>query len=429
MFSDPLGDVEPISALLAIVGAYGVNVVVKALTGSSELGGVAAELFKALAQSESRIDERLSAIGNLLDELLEQRYSAELATGVRYFLDAAEAASGRITDLERSRHAFIEARSAARSPLQEAIAERYVLLSLLALGRMDLVQGSLIRMEAAATAAIFEAMALTEFARDYYEAVLRGDPSYSISDPPQPRPEAQAAALESIGMCGRLLGEAAALAPAVALPPRATPPAQLSEYGQLERKPDPRPVRAAARLASRFDKPERADPVQASMGDSACWTFDIRPEEVLRIGSLTLRVSVNGSVNARSPGLVARLGLSAPLPRPIVMHWIHAEYEDHGNRVSALFRPNPGPGVPKPPPRPKLPPIFLGWQPGRSPAGIEIDSGAIEAELLMRPVAEPASAGPLGRRHLDPSKSAVRLNPVYTYRHFIVVTTPTLGQA
>jgi hypothetical protein len=134
--------VEPITALLTIGGAHGVSVLVKALSGSGELGQLSSELFRALTESESRIDSRLSTIEDLLDDLLEQPYSVALGDGVRHFLDAGITSAERATELDRARDKFITATSAARSPLQRAIAERYILLCLLAQDRLDLVPAS-----------------------------------------------------------------------------------------------------------------------------------------------------------------------------------------------------------------------------------------------------------------------------------------------
>ena len=62
---------EPITAVLKIVGAYGVMSLVKALGGNDQLAQMSRELFQALDESESRIDARLSGIESLLDQILE----------------------------------------------------------------------------------------------------------------------------------------------------------------------------------------------------------------------------------------------------------------------------------------------------------------------------------------------------------------------
>src|SRR5690349_20630280 len=112
---------EPSSALLVLAGSHGAASLVKSLTGVDEAGGLSGELVKALAASESRIDERLDRIENSLDELLEQAYGVALRRGVRYLLDAMpDHGVAREQDLGRARNAFVEATAAARGPLQQA---------------------------------------------------------------------------------------------------------------------------------------------------------------------------------------------------------------------------------------------------------------------------------------------------------------------
>jgi hypothetical protein len=425
--SDSLLYVEPISALLFIVATHGVNLLVTTLSGSSEGGALSAELFKALRESESRIDARLGKIENLLDKLLEQRYSVALSIGVQRFLDAADAvqATDRASDLEHARTAFMEASAAAQSCLEKAIAERYLLLNAVAQRRLDLAPVYLTAMESTATAAAFEAMTLTELKRESYEQLLRERRWPSGSDP-VPQEEARDAALESLAMCGRLLAEGAALAPELDLPPRATPSTiDLGDSGRLSRRPDPVPMKAAARISSRFARPERIDAagfVRSGNGTKPYWTFHINPGEVLRLGSMTLEVLTarDDDVDAGQPPAVAQLGLTVPLPKPIVMHWVHPEY---------LKPPSIGelsPSVPaigkvvsqRPPPRPKLPSALIGWSSADPPTGIEVDMHTLKAELPVRPVASNWS-----NRSLDISTRAIRLNPSYIANHFIVVTT------
>ena len=313
----------PITAVVSIAGAYGAKVLVKALGGSNEVAGVSGELVKALAESESRIEERLRGIEDALDELLEQRYGAALGKGLRFFLDAVEGAAGnRGRDLEHAREAFIEASAAAKSKLQEALAERYVLLSVLAQGDMALVSVSLAQMECAATAAAFDAMELSEQNTDAAEKLLqrRGVPGRRLGPNAlrSARIEVQAAALESVGMCGRLLGEAAVWAPPLGLPPRAAPPTQVSD--------SPRGLgEVKYRMSTRWEASTKP-----------YWVFEVRSGEVLRIGCLALEfllatarkkaprlevqwVNVSRPPSKPRPRYVARLALSPPLPRPIVM--------------------------------------------------------------------------------------------------------------
>ena len=79
---------EPISALLILAGSHGAAALARSLTGVDEAGQLSGELVRALAASESHIDERLDRIENSLDELLEQAYGVALRRGVRYLLDA-----------------------------------------------------------------------------------------------------------------------------------------------------------------------------------------------------------------------------------------------------------------------------------------------------------------------------------------------------
>jgi hypothetical protein len=434
-WSDLLGCMELFSALLLIVGAHGVSALVSALSGSQELGGLSKDLFDALAKSETNIDERLSQIGRRLDELLAKPYKDALARGMRRIEDLSEAKRGRAELMNEAWKAFDEASVAAEgSPFQQAIAERYVLLMLLAMDRKDLAKVSLTRMEKAATAAAFEAMALTEWSREYYKKLLDGVDVFSISDDPGSTRDAWEAALESIGMCGRLLGEAAALAPELGLPPRVAPPKQVSAAGRLERRPDPRPVRAATRLVSRFEKPRRGPVDYWPISDKKpFWTFDIRPGEVLRVGSLTIELLQGeaGTVNAMGASYIARLGLSKSLERPIVMHLVHAKYTDTGYLPDRLERHNQSLAKTSlmPIPRsPKFPPS-LGWTVVPPPTGVEISAGMVKADVPLLPLARSALAEHVSSGRIDPSRCAVRLNPAYTYDHFIIVTTPALLEA
>jgi hypothetical protein len=423
---------EPFSALLLIVASHSVATLVSALSGSQELGGLSKDLFDALSKSEANIDERLNQIGARLDALLDKPYKDALARGMRRIDDLSEARRGRAELMEEARKAFDEAAAAAEKPFQQAIAERYVLLMLLALGRRDLAKRSLIRMEQAATAAAFEAMALTEWSSEYYTKLLHAESTSSISAGPRPTKEGREAALESMGMCGRLLGEAAALAPEFDLPQRAAPPKHVSDAGHVDWQYDPRPVRAAARLASRFEKPQSADPVSLPIvGGKPHWTFDIKPRHVLRVGSLSLEILPGGAdstVGVGRPSYVARLELSESLENPIIMHVVHAEYlglalssdlfsQARERNYQNLERIS-GKPVPRPP---KIPPTFLGWTLVPPPTGTAMGAGMVRAELPAYPLARSALAG---RGGIDPSTSAIRLNPAYTLNHFIIVTMP-----
>ena len=325
--------VEPVTALLTIGGAHGVSVLVRALSGSTELGQVSSELFRALTETESRIDTRLSTIEDLLDDLLEQPYTIALGDGVRHFLDAGIATDGREAALDRARDRFITATSAATSALQRAIAERYILLCLLAQARLDLVPASMARMEVAATAAAFDAAfkdaVIAE--RDWKTAAKllgRRDAKGSrVASQGREAPVAiRAAAVDSIGICGRLLDEAAMLAPALGLPPRAAPP----------------PPRDISNSPTRIPIPQWKSGGQQFIYhviENPYWAFEARPAETLRVGSLSVEflpvdnaepatqqeetraanAQALAGVERERRGHIAHVNLEAPLSRPITI--------------------------------------------------------------------------------------------------------------
>jgi hypothetical protein len=291
----------PITAVVGIAEVYGAKVLVKALGGSDEVAGVSGELVKRLTASESRIEDRLRGIEEALDELLAKPYGDALRKGLRYFLDASREgpSSDRKRDLKDARKAFIEASSAAQSHLQKALAERYVLLIEFAEGKKERTQTSLEQMECAATAAAFDAMERSE-----HKAGKRRR-AHGV-----PRQEA---ALESMGICGRLLGEAAVLAPELGLPSRGPPPGQVGPSYDLELSP-----------------PGPAAPPY--------WVFEVRPYEGFRIGCLTLTLSLSSYILPGITGSMAMqslpsgqrppsepvdhfafLSVSPTLDRPIVM--------------------------------------------------------------------------------------------------------------
>lgn len=310
---------EPLTAVLAIGGAHGVAVLVRALGGGGDLASLSSEVFRALTESESRIDARLGEIESQLDEVLEQPYVVALADGVRHFLDAGLGAGDRRAELDRARDRFITASSAARSELQRAVAERYILLCLLASTRFDLVAASLERMEAAATAAAIDAAWIDAVVGTYqWKAAARAlgrSPERSRSRDQDEPAAVRAAAQESLGLAGRLLGEAALLAPEIGLPPRVVPPSRVSAARQtipaLSRRVDDQAI--IYRLAA-----------------NAPWIFTAQPDETLRIGSLsvtfpsgpadTLRSTHDQPVRHgldRQPARVARVDLRERLTRPL----------------------------------------------------------------------------------------------------------------
>ncbi len=289
---------EPISALLILAGSHGAMALVKSLTGVDELGQLSGELVRALAASESRIDERLDRIESSLDELLEQSYGVAVGRGVRYLLDAT-GSSGvtRERDLDRARDAFVEATAAARAPLQQAVAERYLLLVLLGLRRHDAVPASLARVEEYATANAFDALRTSEHNQDAATAVLRRDGRVpgrlgGGDRLKQARYEVKRAAVDSIGMSARLLAEMALLRPALGLPAVTAPPVE-PIVDETVMTVTVKNTRGGTTVES--DGQTTFDPY---------WSFEATVDRPLRLGSLTISVSPESGIpDLRLPGL------------------------------------------------------------------------------------------------------------------------------
>ena len=285
--------VEPLTALLMVAASYGASALVKSLGGGPELSSLSGDLVKALTETESRIDERLAAIELKLDELLEQRYSVAIRTGVRFLLDAVQAAApSRTHDLNRARDSFIEAQSAARSSLQEAVAERYLLLCLFGLQRSELVAQAVIRMEGLAMKAAFEAMFRTEYNREQAAALMQREGS-SLRHPATPdrrrraKLQVKGAALDTISYASRLLGEAAAFAQVAGLPPRVTPPLEaIADSTLVEGMYNARGGGIVV-------------PRRPNVPDKGYWTFTIMSGETLRIGPLSVQIRPGPARRAR----------------------------------------------------------------------------------------------------------------------------------
>lgn len=155
---------EPLTAIATIAAKYGTSQLIRALTGNDELSGLASELLGELVASEDRLSEQLAGIGRQLEELLDQRYTVALGAGQRALRDASTAPEprSRAAELARARDLFREAAAAAsaRSPLQIAVAERYVALCSLSAGRPDAVPAALNTLNDAAFRALTEALPL-----------------------------------------------------------------------------------------------------------------------------------------------------------------------------------------------------------------------------------------------------------------------------
>ncbi len=168
------GRVEPLTAIAVIVGRYGVTELVGALSGRADVGGLAGEIFGALSATESRlstrlagIEARLTGIERRLDQVLAQRYETALGTGLRGLLDAGGTRDARLRteDLGQARDRFREASAAARTPLQAAVAERYLVLCALAMGRADAARTAWAQLGAALVGAAVGAVRDADAAR------------------------------------------------------------------------------------------------------------------------------------------------------------------------------------------------------------------------------------------------------------------------
>lgn len=152
------------TAIATIAAKYGASQLIRALTGNDELSGLASELLGELVASEDRLSEQMAGIGRQLDELLDQRYTVALGAGQRALRDASTAPEprSRAAELARARDLFREAAAAAsaKSPLQIAVAERYVALCSLSAGRPDAVPAALDTLNEAAFRALTEALPL-----------------------------------------------------------------------------------------------------------------------------------------------------------------------------------------------------------------------------------------------------------------------------
>jgi hypothetical protein len=152
-----------LTAITLIATKYGVAALIGALSGNKDLGGLASELVGTLVASEDRLGEQLGTIGRQLEEVLEQRYSTAIAAGQRTLLDAATAPdpSVRNAELTRARDLFRDAAASARAPLQVAVAERYMVLCAIALGRQDAARTALGLLNRSAFEALLGALPLT----------------------------------------------------------------------------------------------------------------------------------------------------------------------------------------------------------------------------------------------------------------------------
>jgi hypothetical protein len=148
-----------LTVLVRIAAKHGMKKLIDALGGDLGFGDVASELFSELAASERLLGERLAGIERRLDEVLEQPYRSAIGTGLRTLLDAGTTSDGQVRaeELVRATALFREASAAARSSLQVAVAERYLVLCAIALGRRDTACTALGRLDHAALTALTQA--------------------------------------------------------------------------------------------------------------------------------------------------------------------------------------------------------------------------------------------------------------------------------
>lgn len=206
---------ETLTAIVVLAGQYGTSALVKAISGDSTSGSLAGELVKAISDSESRIDERLSAIETKIDALREQPFAIAFGRGTRHLFHAIRANDrARITDLEDAYRALVEAIAASPSPLHEAVAQRYLLLCLIALRREGLLVENVARLETLTLVEGFKAAAVASSTNRIPILSRRRAEAEAAAQ------QARKSAMERMEVCARLLDEADLFAKHLGLPPR-----------------------------------------------------------------------------------------------------------------------------------------------------------------------------------------------------------------
>ena len=165
---------EPLTAITLLAAQYGIRQVVAALTGNQEASALAGEIFRQLSASEDRLSSHLNHIEEQLDQVLEQPYETAIGAGARGLLDvvATEDSKARRKDLMQARERFRDATAAARSSLQRAVAERYLLLCAVALGRPDVAKTALGQLNREATMAALDVVDTMHDAYDMARSYL-----------------------------------------------------------------------------------------------------------------------------------------------------------------------------------------------------------------------------------------------------------------
>lgn len=160
-----------VAVIAGVAAKYGAQALIKALGGSEVQSSAGGELAAALLRSEAQVAAQLNQLEGMLDEVLEQRFTVEMASGSRLLTDALSgAANRRLQQVELARSHFIQAASAARSSLQRAHAERQLLVAALVLGDIDGVTRAIPRVEHAAMCGVLESHIIPYSSND---AVLR----------------------------------------------------------------------------------------------------------------------------------------------------------------------------------------------------------------------------------------------------------------
>ncbi|HEU5472733.1 MAG TPA: hypothetical protein VFV67_18960 [Actinophytocola sp.] len=210
---------EPLTAVTMVAAQYGLEQLIGAITGNPGLGNLTAELLGALSASEDRLGVRLAAIESRLDEVLEQSYITAIGSGLRTLVDAGTAIDPKIREDEflRARDIFRDASASARSKLQIALAERYLLLCAFALGRDDAARNALARLNSAAFETVLESAQAYQhqaaLAKATEQVERQGVPRRQVGH--QVRMELdtiRSAAVEATGLAVQMLREAGVLA-------------------------------------------------------------------------------------------------------------------------------------------------------------------------------------------------------------------------
>lgn len=265
------GKVDPFTAVSALVIREGVKKVVAALGGDQSAQDLASQLVADLRQSESDVAERLARIDDKLDIIVEQRYKTAIAAGVRALQDAlaAHRSEDRREELKRARKEFTDAVAAAKDALQKAIAERYLLLCAIGLGRQDAADIARAHFYAHVTGAVLELdesrwSAKLEYSKQY-EAIRKKYDSYQVARARMSRAKAaQIANFEEYEAAKGLIG------------------AVLHEVDLLS----PRPGSAGPSVIAM--EPVVQGEEAWIHGSWPLWEGYFRPPQVLRFGALTL---------------------------------------------------------------------------------------------------------------------------------------------